>query len=541
MHDVDREARGIQDDDEAMRETLAIDKWEAKHPSDAYLELMEVFGSLDRMNGLESVAPRNVIENLPARPPNREAISQMRRASGFVATSCPSIGDGEPHDKPKWRPYLSGSRWDPHERAWDAFQGRGTTATNRFKDMANTVDEFGLIRLELTLPPELCPDAWGEILEDGGGDFARLGDRFVAEAWDLMDLPGEPVGSWVSIHRTSSSLPHKVRPHLHVWAPAVYRDQNGTLQHLEREPGTQKPLFRPVEDLDRMREAWANLLEDHFNRNLDGTQNVHYRPLWVRDGRDMAKVVHGAVYNTRPHLEDVNDRLVDAGEKWVVLDVEDREDMAADTATIRTREFLGGILAVQALTPKSWQQSRYYGELSHRTWADFADEIGIPDPEEVTNTWDDLLEEGRAWAAGHEDRDKREALAWVRDEIAEWLLFEIEPEVDPPILPPDLAAAMWRLEDCAKWVTWPLAQTCYRCGDHLEQEALDRDQLVDVIEASRGEPPEPETDDHNRTVDQMGPNTRVRYWVETHDVEAQEAERAELRHKLQRASQLYDP
>lgn len=444
------------------------------------------------MRILEQRIPKNVLEQLPARLPDRETIDKLSRAEGFLITGCPDAGDGEVHDDPTWRPYMTGERWDPHERAWDAFQGRGKTALERFRDMSEAVDELGLVRLELTLPPELHAEAWGAIVEDGGGDFARLGHRFVEELWDLFDFPGDPVGSWVSIHRTSSSLPHQVRPHLHVWAPALYRDNGGELHALERERGSLRPLWRPEEDLDRLRELWADLLEDHFGHRRDKPQNLKYRPLWARDKRDRARIVHGSIYNSRAHLEDVNDRVLSAGPDWCQLDVADREDLDQDVLTAETEAVVEGILTVQALTPKGWQQSRYYGELSHRNWADFAEELGIQlEDEEVTNLWGELLERGAEWARGHEDRDRFELLEFMREGLSETVLRLAMHVPDAPDPPTPRAVRAWshRSEAIVHYVTLPLKHLCFRCGQRLEQIHGTTRDLVDVHQACQGESP----------------------------------------------------
>ena len=97
-----------------------IDAWEDRRPTEEYLRLFEMAASWDRMGLLGKRVPETVLDQLPARLPDREAIAQIRKAEGFIAHACPDSGDGDPHDPPKWRPYLPsgpGSRWCPMKRA----------------------------------------------------------------------------------------------------------------------------------------------------------------------------------------------------------------------------------------------------------------------------------------------------------------------------------------------------------------------------------------------------------------------------------------
>ncbi|PSG96427.1 hypothetical protein BRD56_10490 [Thermoplasmatales archaeon SW_10_69_26] len=466
--------------DESSPVDGVLDYWEQRRPKAPYMSWLEALATYDRMQAEGELVPRGVLSELPTRLPDEKRIDEIGGCEGYVAVSCPDAGDGERHEDPSWRPYLSGDRWDPHGRSWNAFQGRGSTARDRFKRMAKAVGgrggELGLIRCELTLPPELEAEAWGEIVDEGGGDFARLGETFLEHAWRLMGLPGEPVGAWVSIHRTSSSLPHQIRPHLHVWAPAVYRNQHGELRALEREPGSQRPLYRPTSELDEMRELWKDLLEDWSGRDLEGTQNLRYRPLWVRDREDLAKLSHGAKYNTRPHLEDVNRRLLSVGQDWVRLDVEDRDDLDHDTQTVPLDEFTAGVLTVQALTPENWQMSRWYGELGHRGWQAFADELGVPDPDAGENLWGQLEDTG--W------------LAFVREDIASALVHEAAggDGLDPPT-PENMRGLEWRARDrLATYVTLPEAEMCTRCGQQLEEHGgLNRTDVARLCEQAIGD------------------------------------------------------
>jgi hypothetical protein len=469
------------DEDPAPVEGV-LDYWEDRRPSAPYLDWLETLAAWDRMEIKGDLVPKGVLGQLPTRLPDQERVDGMRSSDGYVAVACPDAGDGEAHDAPKWRPYLSGDRWDPHGRSWNAYQGRGSTARERFLAMSEEVEELGLIRCELTLPPDLEAEAWGEIVEEGGGAFARLGETFIERAWDLMGLPGEPVGSWVSIHRTSSSLPHEVRPHLHVWAPAIYRDAHGNLEALEREPGGNAPLWRPEKDLDRMREAWKTLLEEWSGRDLEGTQNLRYRPLWVRDRQDRAKISHGSKYNSRPHLQDANRRLKSTGPNWVVLDVEDRDDLEEDTRHVPLEEFTSGVLTVQALTPGNWQMSRWYGEIGHRSWAGFAEELGISDLEPVENLWGRLEDH-----APH-------LLEIAREDVAEAVLEATMPDgLDPPT-PENVRAAEWRIrERMVDYVTAARRDLCDRCGQRLEERtALDRADVKALAEAARPDPPSDE-------------------------------------------------
>lgn len=521
---------GEDGDDEPAPVDGVLDYWEERRPGEAYLDWLETLARYDRMEAEGELVPQGVLGQLPTRLPDEERVEQIEGCEGYVAVACPDAGDGEAHDEPSWRPYLSGDRWDPHGRSWNAFQGRGSTARDRFTDMAKAVGvqggELGVIRCELTLPPDLEAEAWGEIVEEGGGDFARLGEAFIEHAWALMGLPGEPVGSWVSIHRTSSSLPHEVRPHLHVWAPALYRDARGELHALEREQGSNAPLWRPTEDLDRMRELWKRLLEGWSGRELEGTQNLKYRPLWVRDREDLAKLSHGARYNTRPHLEDVNRRLLDVGEKWVTLDVEDRDDLDRDTLNVPLDEFSAGVLTVQALTPDMWQMSRWYGEVGHRSWAAFADELGIPDDADAENIWGEL-----------EQADPVH-LELVRMDVAEALLAEtVHPDgLDPPT-PSKVRAAEWRIEQMARYVTLPEAELCSRCRQELaEHGGLDRGDVARLCEQAIGDGPSEDTqaslghdEDEDREPHNVEPTVRRGRLVDSADSDRLAHDRLSLR------------
>lgn len=596
--DVQHEIHQLEQRETATAEAYGhiTTKWDQRRPRTPYVDLLETVASYDRMGVLDDIAHPRVLEGLEI--PGDQELEDIATMEGWRAIVCQDAGDGAEHDPPKPRPMMANSSWCPHQRAWDAYRARITTALDRFDQMATAAQavhdtDLGYIRLELTLPPDLVTRAWAEITNgDGGSTFARMAQDLLGRLWAAWGLPGTPVGCLVGIHRTSSHNPGRIRPHLHVVAPAIYRDTWGRLRVLKREHASHRPLYRDpqhnaplerppvpgdhqedVDDLDVLRDLWADVLEDTWGHRRETPQNANYGYGWIISRDDVHDLHHLINYDLRETpLEDLNTRLLHVGPDHSQLDVSTDPYIQGDTLTVRTRDLIQGWLTVRGLTPSRWQMARWLGELRHPNWQAFADELGIPQEDPATeDLWTHLEHVGRAWASQGDDRDRDAALTDVRHDICgsiealatksmldrppPHLIAPLENHVDQvlegmdpfagvpdaaqrelcrdlaqdlvdhawdhvhvtlDVLPHDQATSLViRCWTSTKWVTLPDRGVC-QCGQRKTEQTMTSGEIVRYCEQIQPPRERPFAVDQ-RPAEQVGHTTRVAHLVDAYD------------------------